>query len=800
MTKIILSLIAICSFCSIQAQTYTLSGYIKDKESRENLIGANLYEEKNQKGTNTNDYGFYSLSLPKGEVELVVSYIGYQADTLVISLTENQQLDINLSPTVALSTVEVKARRGTNDDRLGTIRLSAKELKGIPSLGGEADILKAIQLLPGVKFGDEGTSGFYVRGGGPDQNLILLDGIPVYNPSHLFGFISTFNPDAISNIDLIKGGFPARYGGRLSSVLDIRLKDGNKKELKGQGNLGIVASKLLLEGPISKGKGSFLVSGRRSLYELALLPAALINNQGERNNFSFYDLNAKLNYQLSDKDRLFATIYAGNDKLKFKSQYSGSYGEETAEEYVNWGNRIASLRWNHQFNSKLFSNINLFYNRYRFNTGADYNFYVLNENQEPVLDKYLFDYISNVDDVGVKMDFFYTPVPAHNIKFGTATTQHRFKPGVLSGVSDSLATNAPSIDALESRIYVEDNILLTDWWQLNLGLHASLFNVRGEQYTSIEPRLNTRFFLGKKWTFDASYAQMQQYLHLLTNSSLGLPTDLWVPPTDNVPPQQSSQVAAGLSFQPNKKYNFSIETYYKQMKGLVNYKEGASFLIEGKDWEDKVAIDGIGESYGIELFAQKRAGNTTGWLAYTLSYTDRQFDEINFGRAFPYKYDRRHDIALVLTHKFSERIRLNLNWVFATGNAVTLPRTIYPNINFPPNVNEFRNTSERNLISLTSPVSFVRQLEEIVNYGETNSSRMPSYHRLDIGVSFFKKTKWGEQTLDFSVYNAYNNRNPYYIRYVFEGQFSDDTDTTSGKFQAVSLIPLIPSISYGFKF
>lgn len=791
---------------------YTISGYIKDSSSGESIINANLISVDQQIGTTSNNFGFFTLTLPQGEQTLIASYVGYDSDTLKVNLRQDMIISIFLFPSSELATIEISTQRYINSDKISTLTLSPQVLKAIPTLGGESDIIKAIQLLPGVKFGEEGTAGFYVRGGGPDQNLVLLDGIPIYNPTHLFGFVSTFNADAIQTVDLIKGGFPARYGGRLSSVLDVRTKDGNNQSFQGQGTLGIVASKLLVEGPIKKDKSSFLVSARRSFYELFLFPISKLSVGDTDNAFNFHDINAKLNYSLSSKDKLFIGFYNGRDYLSIEDNMEQSnISQKRTDSFLNtvkWGNQLAYVRWNRMYAKNLFGNATVFSNRYFFNTES-ISKTILTDSVEEILNQEIKSiYNSNIDDLGFKLDFHYTSNYKHNIKFGGEIVSHRFKPGALTSfnLSDTLTSATPTIKAIEPRIYIEDNFKINHWLTVNMGLHGSSFVLQENSYYSLEPRLSTQINLINNLRIELSYTQMKQYLHLLTNSSIGLPTDLWVPPTQRIPPQSSEQLSLGISYLFENKYQFSIDSYYKKMQGLINYKEGASFLIEGKDWEDKVVIDGEGLAYGVEFFAQKMTGKTTGWLGYTLAYVDRQFDELNSGNPFPYKYDRRHDFSVVINHQLKKNIKLNANWVFATGNAITIPNVIYPNINYPPDINKFNNfasSDNSNLINITAgvPGSYrPRQLEEIFDYDGVNGDRVPVYHRLDLGISFFKKKKWIERTININLYNAYSKHNTYYIRYAFDGGSLKNPFTAFGRFESIALIPIIPSISYDFKF
>ncbi len=669
--------------------------------------------------------------------------------------------------------------------QMSTISVPIEQIKSLPAFLGEVDVLKTLQLLPGVQSGNEGTSGLYVRGGGPDQNLILLDGVPVYNASYLFGFFSVFNADAINNVQLIKGGFPARYGGRLSSVIDISMKEGNMKEFHGEGSIGIIASKLTLEGPIVKDKTSFIISGRRTYLDLLARPLIKAQTDGDEVvGYYFYDVNAKINYRFSNRDRLFLSTYLGDDhfyaRYKYENQQNGVTLEDEDEAGLRWGNITSALRWNHIFTPKLFSNTTLTYSRYRFDISEDYRYEYLNDTTNQIMvDRGLSRYLSGIEDYAAKIDFDYLPAPQHSVRFGASAIHHTFRPGALNyqyddaSYGESLDTliGAQQTRAVEFAAYAEDDIELSRQLKFNVGVHFSGFRVNDEFYTSVQPRVAGRYLLNEQLSFKASYVQMAQFIHLLTNSGIGLPTDLWVPATEQVKPQTSQQGALGVAYNWRSGYEVSVESYYKTMNNLIEYKEGASFIDVNQDWQDKVTV-GDGRSFGLELLVQKKQGRTTGWLGYTLSRTDRQFPELNFGKRFPYKYDRRHDISLAVVHAWKEKIDLSFSWVFGTGNAISLPTAIYSGASRP---NYYSN--------------------DIYYYGERNSYRMQAYHRLDGSITFKKKTRWGERQWVLGVYNAYNRRNPFYL-YLDASQ----DPGRNAEFKQVSLFPIIPSFSYRFKF
>lgn len=789
MKEFFLTLGILLLYLSSNAQNYTVSGYIKDNANGESLIGANIIEQHSLDGTSSNTYGFYSLTLPAADsISLLYSYVGYQPQIIELPLSKDTTIHIELTESAMLDEVVISAADAEKIQevtQMSTVSVPIEQIKALPALLGEVDVLKTLQLLPGVQSGNEGTSGLYVRGGGPDQNLILLDGVPVYNASHLFGFFSVFNADAINNVQLIRGGFPARYGGRLSSVIDISMKEGNMKEFHGEGSIGLIASKLTLEGPIVKDKTSFIISGRRTYIDLLARPLIKAQTGGDEVvGYYFYDVNAKINHRFSDKDRLFLSTYLGDDR--FYARYydedvqNGVTLEDEDEAGLRWGNITSALRWNHIFTPKLFSNTTLTYSRYRFDISEEYRYEYLSDTSDQVLvDQGLAKYLSGIEDFAAKIDFDYLPSPQHGIRFGANAIHHTFRPGALNyqyddeSYGESLDTllGAQETRAIEFAAYVEDDIEISRRLKVNAGVHFSGFSVNDELYTSVQPRIAGRYLLNDQTSLKASYVQMAQFIHLLTNSGIGLPTDLWVPATERVKPQTAQQFALGGAYNWNSSYEISLEGYYKTMDNLISYEEGASFIEVNQDWQDKVTV-GEGRSYGAELLVQKKQGRTTGWLGYTLSWTDRQFPELNFGKRFPYKYDRRHDIGLAVVHEWKENVDLSFSWVFGTGNAISLPTAKYSGM---PRDHYYSNN--------------------IYYYGDRNSYRMSAYHRLDASITFHKKTRWGERSWVFGVYNAYNRRNPFYLYIDESGEYGQE-----GQFKQVSLFPVIPSFSYRFNF
>ncbi len=786
--------------------TITLSGYIRDAATGENLIGATIARPATRQGTATNAFGFYSLTLPSSatdSADLIVSFIGYDALRRRVPLNRSQALDFRPRPAAQqLGTAVVTGTRADADGRIaettrmGTINVPIAQLKQVPALLGERDVLRVLQLLPGVQSGGEGQTGLYVRGGSPDQNLILLDGTPVYNASHLFGFFSVFNADALNNVELIKGGFPARYGGRLSSVLDITMKEGNTRELHGEGGIGIIGARVTLEGPIGLGKAkkqnpsdstveapaSFIVSGRRTYLDILARPLIAAATEGEGvAGYFFHDFNAKLNWKLSRRDRLYLSGYTGYDKFYFRANEDGSTGNSSKNNSsLGWGNLTTALRWNRALTDKLFLNTHLTYSRYQFNIRNEQENRVSLPGGGTGKETFALHYLSNIRDWTLKSDLDFVPSPDHYLRAGGQAIWHQFRPGALTvkdrpldaaGTDQVTGTRTVGV---EMGLYAEDDWRLTERLKVNVGLRLNAFAVENELLPSVEPRLAARYFLTDQWALKGAYARTTQFIHLLTNSGIGLPTDLWVPATPTVKPQRAHQISLGLArtFQRDgEDYEVTFETYYKPMQNLIEYQEGASFLGNtDSDWQTKIT-SGRGWAYGGEVLVQKKTGRTTGWLGYTLAWSNRRFEELNQGKKFPYKYDRRHDISLVVIHEFTPAVRLSGTFVYGTGNATTLSRGNYTLGGF----------------------------QVYDDYGPRNSFRMRAYHRMDLDLSFTKKKKWGEIVNSISLYNAYSRRNPYFI-YFDAGYDNGNGGGEKPSYKQVSLFPIIPSFSKSFKF
>jgi len=779
-----------------QQKRYTVSGYVRDSLSTEALIGANVYNRSNNQGTTANQYGFYSLTLQAGEVEVFCSYVGYKTEVNRFVLRSDTVIDIRLNSASYLQEVEITANQSGRiheTTQMSAVNIPVAQIKALPALLGEVDVIKTLQLLPGVQSGGEGTSGLYVRGGGPDQNLILLDGVPLYNVSHLFGFLSVFNADAINNVELFKGGFPARYGGRASSVVDISMKEGNMRKFHGEGSIGLVSSKLMFEGPVVKDKTSFIVSVRRTYIDLLMKPFIAMQNKNSDDKYGggyyFHDITAKINHRFSAKDRIYLSLYAGDDKFYSDNEYKVSTTSESKyNSQLAWGNLVAAFRWNHVFTNQLFGNIAATYSKYRFVTDMQswdtYEKWDMNKPEEqPVAttDYYAAEYNSGINDWRINASFDYIPAPKHYVRFGADAIAHTFNPGALAFTEiDAVKKYGQGkIQAWEYNVYAEDDVRLTERLKTNIGLHWSAFSVRDRLYNVLQPRFSARYLLTESMSLKASYSQMAQYIHLLSNSNIGLPTDLWVPSTDLLRPQTSHQAALGIARNFKDEYEISMEGYYKLMDKVLEYKEGASFLNPDTDWEDRV-LQGEGRSYGVELFLQKKTGSFTGWLGYTLSWTDRLFDSLNEGKRFPFKYDRRHDFSLALIKHLSKKVELSGTWVFGSGNSISIPVAVY---------------------QMPNPIVAEVNKNTYYDFGTRNGYRMNPYHRLDLSLSFLKETKWGERRWIIGLYNAYSRKNPFYVDVrQNEKRGSDGQIYQEYEYVQYSLFPIIPSISYQFKF
>jgi hypothetical protein len=769
---------------SFSQKNFTISGYVKDASTGENLPGANVYIRETMKGTSSNNYGFYSLSVPSGTYTVVVAFLGFEEYSEKITLTQDKRISITLtSKAIQGKTVEISEQKIENSLQstdMGRVEIPIETMKKLPAFFGEVDLIKIMQLLPGVKTGGEGNTGMYVRGGGPDQNLLLLDEAVVYNVAHLLGFFSVFNSDAVKTVDLHKGGMPAQYGGRLASVLDVTMKEGDNKKYQVNGGLGLISSRLTVQGPIKKDTSSFIISARRTYIDVLVQPFVRSTSPTKGSGYYFYDLNAKINYRLSDKDRLFLSGYLGRDVFTFKSTQSGF------DIRIPWGNAMGSLRWNHLFSNKLFLNTSLIFTDYQFESNIQQT-------------AFKFNVFSGIRDYTGKMDFTWYPTVRHTVRFGANYIFHRFTPNNASGeIGGEKFDFGPPVRmfAHEAAVYIGDDFDITDKLRVHGGLRGSFFqhvgpfkrfipNEQGiisdsisykkgqpiKSYPNVEPRLMVRYTLNKVSSLKASFTQNYQYVHITSLANQSLPTDLWVPSTSLVRPQFGTQYSLGYyrNFK-DRTWETSVEAYYKNMLNQVEYKDGTLQSSGVTDNIDNHLTFGRGEAYGTEFFIKKALGKINGWVGYTLSYTKRTFPELNDGKEFFARYDRRHDLSVVFTYEHNEHWTYGFVFVYSSGNNMWIPTKIY-----------------------------YLEGQPVLQYGERNNYRLPAYHRLDLSATWTgKKTKRVQSSWNFSVYNAYSRLNPFFVYINIQGSAADgNLKTVATK---VSLFPIIPSVTYNFHF
>jgi hypothetical protein len=761
----------LCSPIIFAQNNFTISGYVKDKDTGETLIGATIYVKELQAGTTSNDYGFYSLTIPAGKYNIKYGFVGYANRLETIDLQSNIKMNVDFAPTsIELGAVEIKGRASDHNlksTQMSMVQMDAQTLKNLPVIFGESDLMKSIQMMPGIQTPVEGSSGFSVRGGGMDQNLILLDEATVYNPSHLMGFFSVFNSDAVKDVTLYKGDIPASDGGRLSSLLDVKMRDGNKKDFSAEGGLGLISSRLTIEAPIKKDKGSFILSGRRTYADvfLKLSPDSAINN----NTLFFYDLNAKLNYELNSNNRIFLSGYFGKDKY--------GYADDMG---MNWGNATFTARWNHLFSNRLFSNLTLLYSKY--------NYQVEVNDGSPT-----FDWTSYMENLSAKYDFSWLMSPATTVRFGGQAIKHFIQPGRFEVSNQVSAYKVPDNKDLEYGIYLLGEQKIGDKLKINAGLRFSAFQNMGKAtvyriaenfqvtdtinyehnkifntYTGWEPRISMRYLLNEKNSLKASYSRTYQYIQLASNSTSGTPLDVWFPASEHVKPQICDQVSVGWfrNFRQNS-YEVSVETFYKWMDHQIDFDPNANLMLNNQ--LEKDIRFGEGHSYGAEFLLRKNEGNLTGWIGYTWSRAFRQFPDINNGKEYRANYDIPHNLNIILNYQVSQRVGISSAWTYRTGAPITYPTM------------RFRHADS------SLPI-----------YGDKNSARLPDYHRLDLSVTIKGKNKpdrkW-EGEWHIGAYNAYNRANAYSV------QFEEDPDTPN-KMNAYKTVMfrIVPSVTYNFKF
>ncbi|GAA4847924.1 TonB-dependent receptor [Algivirga pacifica] len=782
---------------SYAQNNYTISGYVKEKGSGELLPGVTIYDANLQLGTTTNTYGFYSLTLPAGSRQLVYTFVGYERVVKTIDLKDNITLDLDFLPsTVELETVEVNAtaqERVSESVEMSKMILPVSQIQDLPAFLGEKDVIKTLQLMPGVQSGREGSSDLHVRGGGGDQNLLILDDAVVYNANHLFGFFSVFNGEALKSVEVYKGGFPARYGGRLSSVIDMNMKEGNKEEFHGSASVGLISSSATVEGPLKKGKSSFLVSGRRTYVDILTRP---FMDDDFNAGYYFYDLNTKVNYDFGPKNKVYVSGYFGRDRF----YSSEDYRDDEFKAGLEWGNATGTVRWNHLFNQKLFANATLIASNYKFGLFQDerYQEYHPDGREEVHLKM---RYNSNITDYSFKYDLDYMPTAKHQLKMGVILTNHRFSPSafVFKGPETDI-DERQLISTLEGGVYIEDIYKPTARLTLNPGFRLSTFYHEGRTYVQPEPRFNVSYVVSKDLAIKASYAMMNQYVHRLSNTGIGLPTDLWVSSTKNVLPQTSQQVAAGLAKDIDKYgLTLTVEGYYKRSINAISYKEGASFLFlenlfEGEnnevDWENNITR-GNDTSYGVEVMLQRKVGRLSGWVGYTLSWSERQFDELNLGKSFYAPWDQRHDLSIAGSYKISDRVSVGATWVYGSGTPLTMAVAKTPSDVHSP---ELDAHAPKDPLGQT----YYSYQPTRDYYGTLSNFRRPAYHRMDIAFRFHKQKKYFQRTWEVGAYNVYNRQNMFFYTTDYEYDYRNDQEYAY--LQQVSLFPVIPYVSYKVTF
>jgi hypothetical protein len=788
--RVILLIIFTLIFINAFSQnSITISGYVRDSVSLESLNNATVYEGNSKHGVVSNAYGFYSLSVAPGKVKMAVSFVGYRPRMFVFEALNDTTLNFNLSAENNLGEIIVKANAGAQNYS-GHEQLNMDDVKALPAFVGEQDVLKSLAVLPGVSQGHEGSAGLFVRGGSPDQNLILLDGVPVFNASHLFGFVSVFTPEAIQSVDFYKGGFPARFGGCLSSVVDVRMKEGNKNNPETDLTVGVVSSKLTQQGPIQQGKSSYLVSFRRTLLDLFVTGAAKLSQMSSSESIvpglNFYDADAKFNFDLNRKNRLYLSLYAGGDHLfsSFKDQYSFDNGETSQNTKVklNWGNRIGALRWTSQLGNRLYLNATLSSGTFKYNIHNRYSQSVENEGNKSELWSDI-EYLTLVNNNKVQT-LFDGYLANHKIQFGFSGEMNRFVPGrqeIERSDSIHMARGNHKIKNTGYSFFVDDRFNLNPEISAYAGLRFDAYNFSGRSFTYFQPRINLKYTPLPLLFFNLSFAKMVQPLHLLTNSSIGLPSDIWIPATSMVPPELSRQITFGVNFRLNDFWHYDFDSYYKTMEGVINYKAGYSFMDIYGDWE-KLVEKGSGKAWGFEHSLGYEDSRVKSWLNYTLSWNQRKFENINNGEAFPFKFDRRHDINLGFIYKIGKNADLSAVWVYQSGQAATIPTQDYQ----APGAVNYRITDFITGIEISDA-------DRIQYFGKYNASRLPAFHHLDLGLTIKRQRGNVRSEWQFSIYNAYARQNPY----MYYPHSSPDGRM---KYRQVCIFPIIPSVSYHVRF
>ena len=770
---------------NLLSQQITISGFVADKTTGEYLIGANVFDTTSFNGCITNKYGYYSIKTEKGETRAIrYSFVGYSPITLIQNFKQDTTINIKLLSGTNLSEVQIfSSKKELLEQRteISKVDIPLKQIKTLPSLTGEPDILKAYQLMPGVQSGPEGNNGLYVRGGTPDQNLFLLDDVPLYNVSHLGGLYSVFDPSMVKSVELYKGGFPARYGGRVSAVVDVRNKDGNLYSHHGEMGLSIFLSKLFLEGPIVKEKVSYAISLRRSNLDIySFLVGKMIRNS-EIYGYTFYDINLKTNYIISDRDRLFLSIYNGRDKFLYRLKEDVSSYDYLSKYNTTWGNSTASIRWYHVFSGRLFNNLTLAYTKYQY---KNYNFFQQKDKSDNSILSDEYQFLSNVQDIILKTDL-EMPFDQNKLRTGFMYVRHFFNPGSVSysqkmkinQIDTVLYSPLPSLQLSTNELtaYVEYEWHIKNRLSGNFGVNSDYYFYNNKGFASVEPRILLNYLILQNLSIKASYCLMQQNLHLLTNSNSGLPSDIWLPSTSNVKPERSQQIALGLAHTTKSGYEVSVESYIKYLNNLIDYKEGALIYMSSVNWEEKIETGGTGLVRGLEFLLQKKEGRMNGWVGYTISKNERKFKNLNNGKSFPFIYDQRHEFSIVLNYELNKKLSLSGTWVYHTGHAITLPTGKYQLID----INSYNPENKY-------------KTDDVHIYSEKNGFRLPAYHRLDFGLNYTKPTEKGVKKWTIGIYNAYNRQNAYYLYFK--------TKDGVTKLYQQSLFPLIVNFGYTYSF
>ncbi len=791
----------------LNAQEIRISGYVHDASSEEPLIGASVTNRASNTGVVTNNHGFFTIPVKtKNNISLEFGYIGFKTVKISIDgILADTVINVSLSPGIELDEVIVTAgaTRIASTEQMSLMRVQISDFKVLPSLG-EQDVIKSLQLLPGVSTGGEGQSGLNIRGGSYDQTLFLLDGVPIYHVNHLGNYLSVFETEALKDIKLYKGAFPARYGGRLSSVIDIRTKEGNKYSTQGNFSLGPLSTGILYEGPIMKGKSSYIISFRRFWPDLLTVPIGkLVWDNGIALGYNFYDNIVKFNHKFSDKDKIFLSYYGGRDAYRTVFKEKETTAITTTADRIKWGNQLVSAKWTHIFGPALFSEFTAGFTNYRNSHIVSYDY---KETASNLAELSYTEQLSSINDLSVSGEFEYSPIETLGFKFGGGMVYHLFTPGKTTYITDFIDTERSEetigqdmYNTVENYLYTEGEYSPSDHININMGMRWTGYGTGTNYYQSFEPRLAATVNVKNLFAVSASYSTMQQYIHLLTTSGSGMTSDLWLPSTSGVPPEKSKQFALGITKSIGQSgFYVSIEGYTKKMSGLVTFKEGAAFFAGTESWEDKLETGGLGRSKGIEFLVQKSTGKITGWISYTLSKTTRQFENINNGLEYPFNYDKPHDFAIVVKQRITDNIDLSASWVYSTGLPITIA------------LSKHKTMTTKGETNANYPDMFLSLDDYAYLYGRKNSFRMRDYHRMDVGFNFSKKKKHGTRVWSVSVYNAYNRKNAIYYYFGDTYETVKETDEngnimlvnkkTGTALKQMSYFPIMPSFIYSFRF